>query len=87
MSWGQMHPSPSSRRYCVLTPHVNSYTNGNVLLNLLISEFITLGVENDMGRKVPESKDCYEVSLCSNTTVSTCVVCPNWSTACTLRSS
>lgn len=31
----------------------------------------TLGVENDMRRKVPESKDFYEVSLCSNTIVST----------------
>ena len=64
---------------CVPTPQVNSYTNGDVLFDLLISELITLGVENDMRRKVPKSKDFYKVSLCSNTIVSTCLVCGNMS--------
>lgn len=53
--------------FCVPTLHINS----DIVLNALITEFITLGVKHHMSGKVPKSKDFYKVSLCSNTTVST----------------
>ena len=62
------------------TLHINDYQNGNVVLNTLIAEFITLCVKHHMAGKVPKSKDFYKVSLCSNTIVSTCPVHGNIST-------
>src|SRR5699024_6841435 len=50
------------------------YRNGDIVLNTLITEFITLCVKHHMTGKVPKSKDFYKVSLCSNTIVSTCLV-------------
>ena len=59
--------------FCVPTLHINDYRNGDIVLNTLITEFITLCVKHHMTGKVPKSKDFYKVSLCSNTIVSTCV--------------
>ena len=59
--------------FCVPTLHINNYRNRDIVLNTLITEFITLGVKHHMAGKVPKSKDFYKVSLCSNTIVSTCV--------------
>ena len=61
--------------FCVPTLHINNYRNRDIVLNTLITEFITLGVKHHMAGKVPKSKDFYKVSLCSNTIVSTCFVC------------
>lgn len=66
--------------FCVPTLHINNYRNRDIVLNTLITEFITLGVKHHMAGKVPKSKDFYKVSLCSNTIVSTWVVCGNMST-------
>ena len=66
--------------FCVPTLHINDYRNGDIVLNTLITEFITLCVKHHMTGKVPKSKDFYKVSLCSNTIVSTCPVCGNMST-------
>lgn len=66
--------------FCVPTLHINNYRNRDIVLNTLITEFITLGVKHHMAGKVPKSKDFYKVSLCSNTIVSTCFVCGNRST-------
>ena len=60
--------------FCVPTLHINSHRNGDIALNTLNAEFITLCVKHRMVGKVPESKDLYKVSLCSNTIVSTCPV-------------
>lgn len=57
--------------FCVPTLHINNYRNRDIVLNTLITEFITLGVKHHMAGKVPKSKDFYKVSLCSNTIVST----------------
>ena len=59
--------------FCVPTLHINNYRNRDIVLNTLITEFITLGVKHHMAGKVPKSKDFYKVSLCSNTIVSICV--------------
>ena len=59
--------------FCVPTLHINNYRNRDIVLNTLIAEFITLCVKHHMAGKVPKSKDFYKISLCSNTTVSTCV--------------
>ncbi len=67
--------------FCVPTLHINNYRNRDIVLNTLITEFITLGVKHHMAGKVPKSKDFYKVSLCSNTIVSTWLVAGNWSTA------
>ena len=69
--------------FCVPTLHINDYRNGDIVLNTLITEFITLCVKHHMAGKVPKSKDFYKVSLCSNTIVSTCPVWGNISTGCT----
>ena len=69
--------------FCVPTLHINNYRNRDIVLNTLITEFITLGVKHHMAGKVPKSKDFYKVSLCSNTIVSTCTVHGNISTDCT----
>ena len=66
--------------FCVPTLHINNYRNRDIVLNTLITEFITLGVKHHMAGKVPKSKDFYKVSLCSNTIVSTCTVFGNKST-------
>ncbi len=66
--------------FCVPTLHINNYRNRDIVLNTLITEFITLGVKHHMAGKVPKSKDFYKVSLCSNTIVSTCLVQGNMST-------
>lgn len=66
--------------FCVPTLHINNYRNRDIVLNTLITEFITLGVKHHMAGKVPKSKDFYKVSLCSNTIVSTCPVIGNKST-------
>lgn len=66
--------------FCVPTLHINNYRNRDIVLNTLITEFITLGVKHHMAGKVPKSKDFYKVSLCSNTIVSTCFVCGKRST-------
>ena len=58
--------------FCVPTLHINNYRNRDIVLNTLITEFITLGVKHHMAGKVPKSKDFYKVSLCSNTIVSIC---------------
>ena len=58
--------------FCVPTLHINDYRNGDIVLNTLITEFITLCVKHHMTGKVPKSKDFYKVSLCSNTIVSIC---------------
>ena len=63
--------------FCVPTLHINDYRNGDIVLNTLITEFITLGVKHHMAGKVPKSKDFYKVSLCSNTIVSTWMVSEN----------
>lgn len=60
--------------FCVPTLHINNYRNRDIVLNTLITEFITLGVKHHMAGKVPKSKDFYKVSLCSNTIVSTWMV-------------
>ena len=65
--------------FCVPTLHINDYRNGDIVLNTLITEFITLCVKHHMTGKVPKSKDFYKVSLCSNTIVSTCPVIGNMS--------
>ncbi len=57
--------------FCVPTLHINNYRNGDIVLNTLITEFITLCLKHHMTGKVPKSKDFYKVSLCSNTIVST----------------
>ena len=67
--------------FCVPTLHINDYRNGDIVLNTLITEFITLCVKHHMTGKVPKSKDFYKVSLCSNTIVSTCPVRGNISNA------
>ena len=59
--------------FCVPALHINNYRNRDIVLNTLITEFITLGVKHHMAGKVPKSKDFYKVSLCSNTIVSTCL--------------
>ena len=59
--------------FCVPTLHINDYRNRDIVLNALIAELITLGVKHHMSGKVPKSKDFYNVPLCSNTIVSTCV--------------
>ena len=69
--------------FCVPTLHINNYRNRDIVLNTLITEFITLGVKHHMAGKVPKSKDFYKVSLCSNTIVSTCLVLGKRSTGCT----
>ena len=56
--------------FCVPALHINDYRNGDIVLNTLIAEFITLCVKHHMTGKVPKSKDFYKVSLCSNTIVS-----------------
>ena len=61
--------------FCVSTLHINDYRNRDIVLNTLITEFITLGVKHHMAGKVPKSKDFYKVSLCSNTIVSTWLDC------------
>lgn len=66
---------------CVPTLHINHDRNGDVLLNSLISDFITLCVKNHMRRKALETQDFYEFSFCSNIIVSTCLVPGNISTA------
>ena len=53
--------------------HINDDRNGDVVLNALIAEFITLGVKHHMTGKVLETQDFYEFPLCSNTIVSTCL--------------
>lgn len=58
--------------FCVPTLHINNYRNRDIVLNTLITEFITLGVKHHMAGKVPKPKDFYKVSLCSNTIVSIC---------------
>ena len=68
--------------FCVPTLHINNYRNRDIVLNTLITEFITLGVKHHMAGKVPKSKDFYKVSLCSNTIVSICTVLGNISTHC-----
>lgn len=65
---------------CVPTLHINHDRNGDVLLNSLISDFITLCVKNHMRRKALETQDFYEFSLCINTIVSTWLVRGNKST-------
>ena len=72
--------------FCVPTLHINDYRNGDIVLNTLITEFITLCVKHHMTGKVPKSKDFYKVSLCSNTIVSTWRVPGNMSTGCTRES-
>lgn len=67
--------------FCVPTLHINNYRNRDIVLNTLVTEFITLGVKHHMAGKVPKSKDFYKISLCSNTIVSTCAVLGNRSTA------
>ena len=66
--------------FCVPTLHINNYRNRDIVLNTLITEFITLGVKHHMAGKVLKSKDFYKVSLCSNTIVSTCSLWGNIST-------
>lgn len=66
--------------FCVPTLHINNYRNRDIVLNTLVTEFITLGVKHHMAGKVPKSKDFYKISLCSNTIVSTCTVPGNIST-------
>ena len=56
--------------YCVPALQVNYHRNRNVVLDTLIAVFIALRVKDHMRRKVPEFKDFYEFSLCSNTIVS-----------------
>ena len=58
--------------FCVPTLHINNYRNRDIVLNTLITEFITPGVKHHMAGKVPKPKDFYKVSLCSNTIVSIC---------------
>ena len=66
---------------CVPTLHINDDRNRDIVLNALIAEFIALCVKDHMTRKVLETQDFYEFSLCSNTIVSTCLVLGNRSTA------
>ena len=66
---------------CVHTLHINDCRNGDIVLNTLITEFITLWVKHHMRGNEPKSKDFYKVSLCSKTTVSTWRVPGNISTA------
>ena len=66
--------------FCVPALQVNYHRNGNIVFNTLIAVFIALCVKYHMRRKVPEFKDFYEFSLCSNTIVSIWVVCGNIST-------
>lgn len=68
--------------FCVPTLHINNYRNRDIVLNTLITEFITLGVKHHMAGKVPKSKDFYKVSLCSNTIVSTWKLWGKRSTGC-----
>ena len=42
--------------FCVPTLHINNYRNRDIVLNTLITEFITLGVKHHMAGKVPKSK-------------------------------
>ena len=65
---------------CVPARKDHYHRNGNIVFNTLIAVFIALCVKDHMRRKVPEFKDFYEFSLCSNTVVSTWVVCGNIST-------
>ena len=39
--------------FCVPTLHINDYRNGDIVLNTLITEFITLCVKHHMTGKVP----------------------------------
>ena len=57
--------------FCVPMLHISSFRSRVIALNTLNAEFITLCVKHRMAGKVPESKDLYKVSLCSNTIVST----------------
>ena len=41
--------------FCVPTLHINNYRNRDIVLNTLITEFITLGVKHHMAGKVPKS--------------------------------
>ena len=41
--------------FCVPTLHINDYRNGDIVLNTLITEFITLCVKHHMTGKVPKS--------------------------------
>lgn len=58
---------------CVPTPDINYHRNIKVVFEVLISDFFTLRSKHEMLRKLPKIKDFYEVFLCINTTVSTCV--------------
>ena len=60
--------------FCVPALQVNYHRNGNIVPVTLIAVFIALCIKDHMRRKVPEFKDFYEFSLCSNTIVSTCLV-------------
>ena len=60
--------------FCVPMLHISSFRSRVIALNTLNAEFITLCVKHRMAGKVPESKDLYKVSLCSNTIFSTCPV-------------
>lgn len=66
--------------FCVPILHINDYRDGDIVLNTLITEFITVCVKHHMTRRMPKSTDFYKVSLCNNTTVSTCTVPGNKST-------
>ena len=68
--------------FCVSLPHINYHRNRNIVLNALISEFVTLYIKNHMAAKVLKSKDFYKVSLCNNAAVSICPVHGNISTGC-----
>src|SRR5699024_7745515 len=69
--------------YCVPTPQINYHRNGNVVFQYFISRFFTFIDKHEMLVKVFKTKDFYIVSLCSNDTHSTCIVCENISTGCT----
>ncbi len=56
---------------CVPTPDINYHRNVKVVFEVLISDFFTLRSEREMLRKVPKTKDFYEVFFCINTIVST----------------
>ena len=67
--------------FCVPTPHINNDRSHDIVLNTLIAELTALGIEHHMTGKVPKPQDFYEFPLCSITTVSTCLVLGNKSTA------
>jgi len=66
---------------CIPTLYINYDSYVNIVFYLLISEFIAFCVKHRMPRKVPKIKDFYVFCLCSKTTVSTCVLFGNISTA------